>query len=204
MKTTVRGVILEITEEQKTFLDDLMFRYCAAIRWSYKRLLDGWKTQDIRLSVQTNYRLNSRQANDTVFEAQAVISSQRELVKLNYHNAMAKVEYTKKQLAKAKSPKRTTKLQRRLDKEQRKLAIWQKHIDNNTFPTVVFGGKKLFLKRCKGLISREEWLDARSNRYLSRGDKSKGGNLNTRICVIDDNIFLEIAADPVIIGKSIR
>lgn len=51
MKTTVRGVILQLTEEQKVFLDGLMDRYCAAVRWSFKRLLDSWKTQDIRQFV---------------------------------------------------------------------------------------------------------------------------------------------------------
>ncbi|MFZ5688069.1 MAG: hypothetical protein ACOY9Y_07780 [Bacillota bacterium] len=53
MKTTARGVILNLTEEQKAFLDDLMDRCCAAVRWSYKRLLDRWNVQDIRLAVQS-------------------------------------------------------------------------------------------------------------------------------------------------------
>nr|WP_242652439.1 hypothetical protein [Desulfofarcimen acetoxidans] len=100
---------------------------------------------------------------------------------MHYENAKAKVEFTEKRIAKAKSPAKIAKLQKRLEKEQRKLAFWQKHLDNNTFPPVVFGGKKLFQERCKGNITREEWQEVRSNRYLSRGDKTKGGNLNTRI-----------------------
>ena len=91
MKTTVRGVILQLTEVQKTFLDNLINRYCAAVRWSFKRLLEGCKTQDIRLAAQSKFSLNSRQANDTVYDAQATISSQKELVKLNYANATKKV-----------------------------------------------------------------------------------------------------------------
>jgi len=204
LKTTAMGVILDLTEEQKRFLDDLMVRYCAAVRWAFNRLLDGLKTQDIRETVQTKFMLNSRQANDAVHDAQATISSQRELVKLNYANAQKRVEFTQKRLDKAKSPTKRARLQRRLEKEQRKLTRWQRHIDAGTIPTVVFGTKELFIQRCKGNISREEWRDARSNRYVSRGDKEKGGNLNARIIVINGQTYLEIAADAVQKGRTVR
>jgi hypothetical protein len=91
------------------------------------------------------------------------------LAKLHYENAKARLEFTEKRIAKAKSPQKIASLQKRLEKEQRKLAQWQKCLDSNIFPPVVFGGKKLFLERCKGNITREEWQEARSNRYLSRG-----------------------------------
>lgn len=58
--------------------------------------------------------------------------------------------------------------------------LLQKHLDEGSIPTVIFGGKRQFIERCKGNITREEWREVRSNRYLSRGDKTKGGNLNTR------------------------
>jgi len=83
MKTTVRGVILQLTDVQKAFLDDLMERYSAAVRWSFKRLLDNWKIQAIRLSVQDKFSLNSRQANDAVSDAvndaSQTVKSQKEL-----------------------------------------------------------------------------------------------------------------------------
>ncbi|TEB05701.1 hypothetical protein Psch_02742 [Pelotomaculum schinkii] len=197
-------MILQLTDIQKVFLDNLLECYCAAVRWSFKRLLDGWKTQDIRLSVQSNFSLNSRQANDAVYDASATVKSQKELVKLNHAGAANKVEFTRKRLEKAKFFGKKANLKRRLGKEERKLAFWQKHIDAGTFPPVVFGGKKLFRERCKGNITREEWQEARSNRYLSRGDKTKGGNLNTRLYTKDCNIYLDIAAEPVGTEKSVR
>lgn len=178
--------------------------YCAAVRWSFKRLLDNWKTQDIRLSVQSKFSLNSRQANDAVHDAQSIIKSQKELVKLNHNNAANKVKFTRKRLEKTKSTGEKARLKRRLDKEERKLAFWQKHLDAGTFPPVVFGGKKLFRERCKGNITREEWREARDSRYLSRGDRTKGGNLNTRLGVKDGAIYLDIAAEPVETVKIIR
>jgi predicted transposase len=96
MRTTVRGVILQLMDVQKVFLDNLMDCYCAAVRWSFKRLLDGWKTQDVRLSAQSKFSLNSRQANDAVHDAQVTITSQKELVKLNHINTSNKVEFTRK------------------------------------------------------------------------------------------------------------
>ncbi len=204
MKTTVRGMLLQLTEENRSFLDNLMIRYCAAVRWSYKRLLDGWKVQNIRLAVQKKFNLNSRQANDAVYEAQTTIKSQKELVKLNHSNAIKKLEHTNNRLKKVRSKKKKVSLTKKLDKEARRLALIQKHIENNTIPPVIFGGKKLFIDRCKGNITREDWQEARSNRYLSRGDKTKGGNLNTRLYTIDGDIYLDIAAEPLVTGKAIR
>jgi IS605 OrfB family transposase len=204
VKTTVRGVILQPTDDEKTFLDDLMNRYCAAVRWSFKRLLDNWEIQAIRLAVQEKFSLNSRQANDAVYDAKATIASQKELVKLNHANTEKKVEYTSRRLDKASSPGRKAKLQRRLEKERRKLSRWREHLNQDTFPPVVFGGKKNFHERCKGNITRKEWIDARNNRYLSRGDKTKGGNLNTRLYTKDGNIFMDIAAEPIKKGEAIR
>ena len=204
MKTTAMGIIIKLTPEQKHYLDNLMERYCAAVRWSFKRLLEGWKTQDIRIAVQGRFNLNSRQANDAVYDAQSTIKSQHELVKLHYENAKTKVEFTTKRIAKAKSPDKITRLQLKLDKEQRRLAKWQHYYETDTIPPVVFGGKKLFHKRCKGNITRKEWQEARSSRYLSRGDKSIGGNLNTKLYKIGGDIYLDIAEEPVETGKSIR
>ena len=204
MKTTAMGVIIDLTEEQKRFLDDLMIRYCAAVRWAFNRLLEGMRVQEIRLLVQEKFDFNSRQANDAVHDAQATISSQKELLKLNCENAKKRVAFTLRRLDKAKSPDKRARLEKRLEKEQRKLAKWRKYIEAGKIPPVVFGTKELFIQCCKGNVSRQEWREARSNRYLSRGDKSKGGNLNARIVVIDGQTYLEIAGETVQKGKTVR
>ncbi|MBM7856071.1 putative transposase, partial [Desulfohalotomaculum tongense] len=77
MKTTTRGVILFLDKEQKKYIDELMKRYCTAVRFGFNRLLEGVKIQSIRKLVQNKYNLNSRQANDAVYEAQTIISSQK-------------------------------------------------------------------------------------------------------------------------------
>ena len=123
MKTTAMGVILDLTGEQKAFLDDLMARYCAARApaaggsWAFNRLLRGVPVQQTRVRVQGKFDFNSRQANDAVHDAQATISSQKELVNLHYENAAKKVEFTHKRLEKAKSPAKRARLQRRMEKD---------------------------------------------------------------------------------------
>jgi hypothetical protein len=86
-------------------------------------------------------------------------------------------------------------LSARLEKLQIKESILLKHQDDQTIPTVIFGGKRNFYERLNGNISRDEWRDLRSNTLYSRGDRSKKGNLNTRI-VFDDSeqqFYLEVA-----------
>jgi len=62
-------------------------------------------------------------------------------LKVNHENAGKKVAFTKKQLAKAKSPGKKTRREKRLDKEERKLAYWHGYIQSGTIPKAVFGTK---------------------------------------------------------------
>lgn len=57
-------------------------------------------------------------------------------------------------------------------------------------PHVTFGGIKNQKLREKGKITREQWEECRNSILVSRGDKSKKGNLNIRI--IDDNGNLKL------------
>jgi len=43
------------------------------------------------------------------------------------------------------------------------------------------------------LITSKEWKDSRNNRFYSRGDKSKGGNVNLRVVIKDSMSYLEIS-----------
>ena len=45
----------------------------------------------------------------------------------------------------------------------------------------IFGGRKLWNKLLKGLITKTEWHDARDNELYSRGDVTKSGNPNIRV-----------------------
>ncbi|KXA92971.1 hypothetical protein AKJ64_01720 [candidate division MSBL1 archaeon SCGC-AAA259E17] len=57
---------------------------------------------------------------------------------------------------------------------------------------VVFGGREDLKKRERGEISNKDWKRIRNSQLYSRGDKSKGGNLNLRFVERDDQPYLRV------------
>jgi IS605 OrfB family transposase len=172
-----------------------MLVFCTAIRYSFNRLIEGnIKKDELEKIVAHKYNLNIRQAKDAVESARQTIISQRELLKENKDNYKKKVKVIEKQLKNDKlSQRKRNALKSKLDKRKRRLAYFQKHIDNKTIPPVTFGTKKMFIRRCKGLITNEEWKNCRNNRFYSRGDKTKKGNPNLRVIIKNGMSYLEIS-----------
>jgi predicted transposase len=194
LKTTMKAILTDLTHEQKALLDNMMLVFCTAIRYSFKRQLEGQVIGELEKVVAHQYGLNIRQAKDAVESARQVIVSQHELVKLYHGNYVKKVEALVKKLKHPKLSERKVKaLISKLAKRQRKLDYWAKHLASKTFPPVTFGTKEMFLRRCKGLITKKEWNDRRNNRFYSRGDKSKQGNPNLRVVFKEGVSFLEIS-----------
>ena len=190
----MRAILINMEQEQKQTIDELMTVFCSAIRYSFNRIIEGKKILDIEKDVARKYGLNSRQGKDAVENARQTIVSQRELVKMEYDNYTKKVETIKRHLQKQNiSEKKRNALLKKLDKRMRKQEYFKTFIDTSTIPPVTFGTKALFIKRCKGLIKKEEWQSARSNRIYSRGDKTKVGNPNLRIVIINNMSYLEIS-----------
>ncbi|MGI6427027.1 MAG: IS200/IS605 family accessory protein TnpB-related protein [Natronincolaceae bacterium] len=194
MKITTRAILINVSEEHKNIIDNMMTVFCTAIRYSFKRLLEGKKIGDLEKEAAKKYNLNIRQAKDAVENARQIIQSQKELVKINHDNYNSKVRAIEKQLQNNKlSKKKRNALLKKLEKRKRKADYYKNFIDTDTIPPVIFGTKKMFLRRCKGLISNEEWRDCRNNRIYSRGDKTKKGNPNLRVVIINNMSFLEIS-----------
>jgi len=194
MKTTMKAILVNLSNEQKAILNNLMLVFCTAIRYSFKRLLEGQFIGDLEKVVAHKYNLNIRQAKDAVESARQTIASQHELVKLYHGNYSKKVEALVKKLKNPRLTERKIKsLTAKLEKRQRRLDYWTAFLTSKTFPPVTFGRKEMFLRRCKGLITKQEWNDCRNNRIYSRGDKSKGGNPNLRVVFKDGVSFIEIS-----------
>ena len=190
----MKAILTDLTTEQKAIIDNLMLVFGTAIRYCFKRQLEGKPIGDLEKTVANIYNLNIRQAKDAVESARQTIASQHELVKLNHGNYAKKVDVLVKKLKYPKLSERKQKaLTSKLAKRQRKLAYWTAFLTSQTFPPVTFGTKEMFLRRCKGLITKKEWQDKRNNRFYSRGDKSKGGNPNLRVVFKDGVSFLEIS-----------
>ncbi|PRR85717.1 hypothetical protein CLLU_13430 [Clostridium luticellarii] len=196
VKITMKAVLINETQEQKQIIDNMMLIFCTAVRYSFKRLLENKDKSDLEKIAAQKYNLNIRQAKDAVEAARQTIQSQKELVKMNHDDYDKKVKAIEKILNdkdKKLSDKKKNGLLSKLAKRQRKLDYWNEFIAANAIPSVIFGTKNMFLKRCKGLISNEEWKDCRNNRIYSRGDKSKKGNPNLRVIINNGMSFLEIS-----------
>ncbi len=136
-----------------------------------------------------------------------IIESQKELLTTEIKATEKKLNRTRKKLVRAeKSLKKAAKAsdqlrikkyyltiegrKARVEKLNKKLLNLKTHQENNTIPTVIFGGRSLWKKVCLGQATREEWRNARQNRLYSRGDKAKNGNLNLRIIYSDGEFYL--------------
>ncbi len=194
-KTTMKAILINLTDKQKAIIDNLMLVFCTAVRYSFKRQLEGQRIGYLEKVVAHKYNLNIRQAKDAVESARQTIASQHELVKLNHGNCSKKVETLVIKLRNPKlSEKNVTAMKSKLAKRQRKLDYWTAFLTSHTFPPVTFGTKAIFLRRCKGLITKQEWQDRRNNRLYSRGDKTKKGNPNLRVVFNKEGVsYLEIS-----------
>ena len=194
MKITVRAVLINISKEKEKEINKLMTVFSSATRYGFKRILEGKeKYGQIEKDISRLYGLNIRQSKDALKKANQIIKSQKELLKENYNNYTKKVKSVEKQVEKAKSEKKINALNKKLDKRKKQQEYYKDHIDKGTIPKVIFGGRKNFIKRCKGQITNEEWKELRDNNYYSRGDKTKSGNPNLRIIVKNNMTFLEIS-----------
>ena len=192
MKTTVRGMLVNISDKNKEIVDDLMIKFSSAMRYAFNRRIEKMAKKKLEPELMGKYGLNRRQAKDAVYKADNIIKSQHKLMKLYYNNYKKKVKAAKKSLVKARSDRRISNLLKKLEKRQRKRDFYKEHIDNKTFPPVIFGGKDNFKKRCNNKISNAEWKELRNNKLLSRGDASKKGNPNLRIVYESGQVFLRI------------
>ncbi|WP_422447242.1 IS200/IS605 family accessory protein TnpB-related protein [Thermoanaerobacterium sp. DL9XJH110] len=173
--------------------------FCACMRWAFNRLLEGTSRDEIKKLGQKLFGLNSRYADDARLKTQAVLDSQKELLELEIEETEKKLSQARKKLGaamrklvkaerKGDAPDIVEKLRlvvkgrnNRVASLEKKLIELEVHRENGTVPKVVFGGRKLWKRVCKGRATREEWRAARKNRLYSRGDETKGGNPNIKV-----------------------
>ncbi len=214
MKTTIRGVLLNVGDDTSQLLDHLMRKYGFMVRYAFKRQLEP-ETEvgalERFLSIDTGLPL--RYAKDAVAEAAQLIKAQKELVKEHLRLWQQRVKKTTERINKIvkKDPnsRKLNGLRRKLEKRQRKVAFYQQYLDADTFPPVIFGSRELYLSQFKKdtdqAIWRQEWNDARNGRLAARGDRTKQGNPLLRISEQNGKWQLEISLDRgVAHGKVLR
>ncbi len=79
--TGVQALLVFPHREDERAVRDLMRRFSAAVRYAYKRLLEGKVREELKKAdgpLTTLFRLNTRQADDAVLKAKAVLDSAKE------------------------------------------------------------------------------------------------------------------------------
>lgn len=199
-KITVKCYLYDATDEQKNDIDSLMQTFVKAEMTAFNRLTKKTKIKDnttpserflakgeVEKLLQSKYKLNSRESKDAFEEARQLVESQKTLIKDYRDNLKDKIKVIENKLKKDNlKPLTRHGLESKLKKRQDKLDFYQEHIKNGTIPPVVFGKKKNFKDRKNNSISRDDFLNNKYNRYVSRGDATKGGNPHLRV-VLDKN-----------------
>ena len=180
-------------EKDKELVDTEMRLYCCCVRTAFKRLLEGMPKPEIEKLCQERFSLNSRYVKDGIMEAEGITQSQRELLPQSLCDKKRQLEKSQKKLSQVKDLKKRQGLGARIHRLKNEIASLEQHLEGCTIPKVIFGGRENFEKVSSGEMTSEEWKDLRSKTLYSRGDKSKGGNLNTRIVLTEEGFDLEVA-----------
>ena len=204
MKTTIRGVSLNVDDDTSQLLDRLMRKYGYMYRYAFQRLQEaGIKISILERMLSTETNLPLRYAKDAVAEANQLIFAQKAFVKEHLALWQRRKKKTTERIneitKKDPNSRKLHGLRQKFEKQQRKVAFYQQHLDDDTFPTVIFGSRELFMAQFKEGSDKQawrtKWNDSRNGRLSARGDRAKKGNPLLRISEQGNNWQLEISLD---------
>lgn len=215
---TFVGITVETTEDllqinkDKDILETLMRLQSSAMRTSYiditKRGLSRKESTD---KTTERFFNNLRYMRDAYTLAEQTVASQKALLPTyleDYQKKIKKAETKLAKLEKSKNAKRREerlqKLRKKIKKYKETIEFYQNHIDNDTCPPAVFGGKANAELLKFGKITKDEWVNSRRNCLYSVGEKSKGGNENMKLTHLHDNLFQLSILNPLAEKKGTR
>lgn len=222
-RTTIPAMLINLTNEMKKEVDSFMSDYGFMFRYAFNRYIEFEKTilddkelqkevqkLEKELSAKTGYPI--RVVKDAVADAVQLVKARHalmkdyyELWKERYENSMELYEKLKAIPTINLQSLRMKGLRNKMERQFRNLRFYQKHILENTFPPVVFGGKGNFKKLQTGKLTKNEWNDFRNGRVSARGDATKGGNPNLRVVETENGYALQMTSNHKIMkGKRVE
>ncbi|MBZ5751253.1 hypothetical protein, partial [Metabacillus rhizolycopersici] len=192
---TYIGTMEKSDDVETIVLDEIMRKFQSSKRYLRERIFEGKNRKEAVDMAKPLFINNSRYMRDAFLEAEASISSHKELLPTYIQQNQSKIATLNEQMTKLAHSKKRNKdekikyKQARLKKLTKQNNYYQYHLDNGTVPKMVDGSKQLFKELVHKKITKEEWRDARSNAVYSRGEKSKGGNKNIKLSYLGENLF---------------
>ncbi len=205
MKTTIFGVLLDVTPDQDTVLRRLMRKHGFMLRFAFQRLVGGLQNiGGLERHCASETELPLRYAKDAVQEAQGLIRARHQAMKEGRDLWTQRVKKTRERLTALRASshpnaRRITEQERKLTHQEAQQAFYQQHVDAGTFPPVVFGTKERWLDRFKVLddpVAERE----RQQAWREAWDESRNGR-PLRVRAGADHWILEIALDCLKPGK---
>jgi predicted transposase len=146
---TFTGIVINSSASESIILDELMRKFQSAKRYLRERIFDGLDRKSAVAKAKPLFLNNSRYMRDAFLEAEASISSQKELLPLyieQYKTAIQKIEM---KIEKIQNSSKSNKEDLILNKKSRIKKLTRKLIIiNTTLKTTVF--LKLLMARRKG------------------------------------------------------
>ena len=169
---------------ERTTLKGIMKRYCSAKRIAFNSLLAGRHLRDVIHSLESRRELslNWRYCEHAARDAAAEMSSRKELLVLDLASTYDRIQETQERIDRvALGSRKRPELQKRLDRLHKRRTVLERHMAEGTLPGVVFGSRKLLVRRAEGKVTNEEWRRARDGQLYSIGQGNQGGNANIRV-----------------------
>jgi hypothetical protein len=180
MEYTLRGQTKPQGNEDRLSTVSTVFQ--SMKRTSHNRLTENKPSKAIISQLQHRYMVdNWRWCQWALLDAQAGISSQKELLPMYAEMYAEKIVRVGRKMSRNSDPQKKQGYLSRLRKLEKQKAEVEKHIADGTISKVVFGSRKLFNEIVGGSGSTGEWRMRRSGQFLSVGQANQGGNANTRI-----------------------
>jgi IS605 OrfB family transposase len=194
--TSIRLELIDMTPE----FDDLLYTrllrpQSAAKRFAYSRLSEEMEKKLIWNWARKLFPLlTGRSINDAIMSAEAILKSQHERLPELVQNVKRRIEKTEEKLqrelgqAEGARAERVSAMQKRLAGLTAKRDAWQAHLDHGTVPPAMFGGRKLWREVERAMPgAKEEWREARTDEFISRGACNYQGNPHCRLVIEADN-----------------
>jgi transposase, putative, N-terminal domain len=152
-------------KQDKEIVLDLMRRFSSAMRYAYKRLLEGNKRKDLKKDLSKLFNINTRYSDDAIFLAQSMVAS----CEKRGQNPKKLIFGSRKLFEQLKKNHLTGKRRKQLKtkwKESRQGNLYSRCIDVNAYPfhlALAFASKDGNLEKYQS-VSLNELLESNSEK----------------------------------------
>jgi hypothetical protein len=161
-------------------------------RTAYNLLREGMEAASVKATIRAGYAVqNARWIQSAMNQAKAVVASQEEGIAYRIETFEEKVRNTKEKMERLSNAMKVQGCERKVARLGTRIAELKAQLTDGSYPTAVFGSKKLHhqLSIARGERREKllaEWTERRSNRFFSVGQANQRGNGNTRLQYSDE------------------